>query len=185
MKKWFKISLVGLLVVGAVAVLMTGIAMAQEETPTTPENTLPYQGKPGMRGFDRGLGGEAGLAAAAEALGMTTEELSAELWAGKTLADIAEEKGVDLVELQASVQAAAQAARVTQMQDAINQAVEAGTITQENADWLLEGIQKGFIPGFGFAGGGRGGHHGRGDFMGGEFFGQPEPAVPSGSSSNS
>lgn len=179
MNKWFKISLVGLLVVGAVAVLMTGIALAQEETPTTPENTLPL---PRMRGYERGLGGEAGLAAAAEALGMAPEELSAELWAGKTLADIAEEKGVDLVELQATVQSAVQAERVSAMRDAIDQAVEAGTITQENADWLLEGIDKGFVPGFGFGHGGRGGHHGPGDFRGGGFFDQssPEPqASPS------
>ncbi len=173
MKKLFKISLVGLLVVGAVAVLMTGIALAQEETPTTPDNTLPA---PGMRGFGRGLGGEVGLAAAAEALGMTTEELSAELWAGKSLADIAEEKGVDLVELQATVQSAVEAARVTAMQEAIDQAVEDGTITQENADWLLEGIEKGFIPGFGFGLGGRGGHRGSGDLRGGMPFDQSAPA---------
>lgn len=181
MKKLFKISLVGLLVVGAVAVLMTGIALAQEETPTTPENTLPA---PGMRGFGRGLGGETGLAAAAEALGMTTEELSAELWAGKTLADIAEEKGVDLVELQATVQSAVQAARVSAMQDAINQAVEAGTITQENADWLLEGIEQGFIPGFGFGLGGRGGHGRSGGMRGGEFFDQSAPALQTSPSSS-
>ena len=183
MNKWFKISLVGLLVVGAVAVLMTGIALAQEEAPTTPENTLPPQGMQGMRGFGKGLGGETGLAAAAEALGMTTEELSAELWAGKTLADIAEEKGVDLVELQSMVQAAVEAAQVTAMQDAINQAVEAGTITQENADWLLEGIDKGFIPGFGFERGGRGGPHGHGDFGGGSY-GQSAPAPQTSPSSS-
>lgn len=181
MKKLFKISLVGLLVVGAVAVLMTGIALAQEETPTTPENTLPA---PGMRGFGRGLGGETGLAAAAEALGMTTEELSAELWAGKTLADIAEEKGIDLVELQATVQSAVQAAQVSAMQDAINQAVEAGTITQENADWLLEGIEQGFIPGFGFGLGGRGGHGRSGGMRGGEFFDQSAPALQTSPSSS-
>jgi len=181
MKKLFKISLVGLLVVGAVAVLMTGIALAQEETPTTPENTLP---DPGMRGYGRGLGGETGLAAAAEALGMTTEELSAELWAGKTLADIAEEKGVDLVDLQATVQSAVQAARVSAMQDAINQAVEAGTITQENADWLLEGIEQGFIPGFGFGLGGRGGHRGHGDFTGGRSFDQSTPELQTSPSSS-
>jgi len=183
MKKLFKISLVGLLVVGAVAVLMTGIALAQEETPTTPENTLPA---PGMRGFGRGLGlgGEAGLEAAAEALGMTTEELSAELWAGKTLAEIAEEKGVDVVELYTTVQSAVQAARVSAMQDAINQAVEAGTITQENADWLLEGIEQGFIPGFGFGLGGHGGHRGPGNFRGGEFFDQSAPELQTSPSSS-
>jgi hypothetical protein len=182
MSKWFKISLVGLLVFGAVAVLISGIAFAQDDTTPAPDTALPHlEGK----GFDRGLGGQVGLEAAANALGMTTEELSAELWAGKTLADIAEEKGVDLVELQATVQAAVQAERETAMREAINQAVENGTITQENADWLLEGLDKGFIPGFGFGLGGRGGFHGHGP-GGGMFFGQPDAAPqtsPSGTSS--
>ena len=45
------------------------------------------RGSPG--GGGGGLHGQASLAAAAKALGMTTDELSAELWGGKTLADIA------------------------------------------------------------------------------------------------
>ena len=173
MSKWFKIGLVGLLVVGAVAVLMTGIAFAQDDTTPAPETILP---KPEGRGFGRGLGGQVGLEAAAEALGMTTDELSAELWAGRTLADVAEEKGVDLVELHETVQAAVQAEMKSAMTDAVNQAVQDGTITQDNADWLLEGLDNGFIPGFGFGRGGHGGFRGPDPRGGGGFFGAPGAA---------
>lgn len=38
------------------------------------------------------------------------------------------------------------------MRARIEQALADGTITQEKADWLLEGLEKGFLdgPGFGF-----------------------------------
>jgi len=32
------------------------------------------------------------------------------------------------------------------MKDAIQQAVEDGRMTQEQADWLLEGLEKGYFP---------------------------------------
>jgi hypothetical protein len=181
MNKWLKIGLVGLLVVGVMATtaaLISGAALAQEETPTTPENRLAFAPD---RGFGWRMGGQEGLEAAANALGMTSEELQAALWAGKTLADIAEEKGVDLVQLQTTVQEAVKAARVTAIRAAIEQALQDGTITQANADWLLQGLDSGFIPGFGF-GGGRGGMRGRG--FGGEFFGAP-PVAPETSPSSS
>jgi polyhydroxyalkanoate synthesis regulator phasin len=93
----------------------------------------------------------------AEQLGMTADELQAELEAGKTIAELAEEKGVDL-----------DAARIEAMKERIQQAVEDGTITQEQADWMLQGLEQGFMPGgrdLGF--GGRGGHfRGFGGFWG-------------------
>lgn len=188
MNKWFKIGIAGLLVFGAIAALVTGIALAQtdqppatSQPPTTDGTMPPLWG----RGFGRGLGGQVGLEAAANALGMTAEELSAQLWAGKTLADIAEEKGVDLVELQNTVQAAVQAARETAMREAINQAVQNGAITQEHADWLLEGLDKGFLTkgfglgfGMGFERGFGGGFHGRGP----GFFDLPSTTPQSNSS---
>jgi uncharacterized protein (DUF433 family) len=99
----------------------------------------------------RGLKGGAGLDTAAKALGMTTDELTTALQGGKTLEQVAEEKGVDF----ADVQAAMQNARGTEMRERIQQSLDDGTITQENADWLLEGLDKGFLNGpggFGFDG---------------------------------
>ncbi|MCJ7668509.1 MAG: hypothetical protein MUP04_09590, partial [Anaerolineae bacterium] len=103
--------------------------------------------------FGGGLCGQAGLEAAAEALGMTADELSTQLWGGRTLADKA---GVDLQTVRDAVDAACQAAT----KDAIEQAVEDGDLSQEQADWMLEGLGLDFFPsgqGFGFGRGwGRG-----------------------------
>lgn len=127
---------------------------------------------PGMRSFGHGkrgyfdgpMGGlidHHGDEMLAEQLGMTTEELQAELQAGKTIAELAEEKGVDL-----------QAAQIEAAKERIQQAVQDGTMTQEQADWMLEGLEQGFSPGIrGFMPGGRGG--GRGGFRG--FPGQTTP----------
>jgi hypothetical protein len=146
-----------------VTALGVGAVFAQTPTPPTTNNT------PQMRaGFVRGgVCGQAGLDAAAKALNMTSQELSAQLWGGQTLSGLAEKAGVDIATVQSAVQAACQQAQI----DAINQAVKDGKITQANADWLIEGIQKGYIGGkggfgFGMEMGGRGfmGHPGFGRF---------------------
>jgi hypothetical protein len=169
MNKWLKYGILGLLVFGAIAVVLTGTALAQDETPV-PGNEGAYGwGK----GFGHRLGGQVALEAAAGALGMTPEELSNQLWGGKTLADLADEAGVDLQEVRDAVEAAQQQAT----RDAIEQAVQAGNLTREHADWLLEGLDKGFLGGFG--GFGRGGFlHGRG-FRGFGPFPRMAPATPS------
>jgi hypothetical protein len=119
-----------------------------------------------------GLCGEAGQTAAAEALGLTVEELQTELWGGATLSSLAQAAGVELTAVQAAVNEACQA----ETEANIAQAVTDGTITQAHADWLLEGLEQGFwgpgstagrgfgIGGFGPRGGG--GHRG-------SPFGQP------------
>ena len=102
----------------------------------------------------RGLSGAA-LEAAAKVLNMTTDELTAALKSGQTLEQIAEDAGVDFEDVQAAIQAV----RETEMRERIAQAVEDGTITQEHADWLLEGLDKGFLGGpggFGFGHGPKG-----------------------------
>jgi hypothetical protein len=160
-----RIGIVALLVVGALGVVVTGTAFAQESTPTP----APLYG----HGFGRGMGGEVGLEAAAEALGMTADELSLQMWGGKTLADLAEEKGVDLQDVQDAVNAALEQAQ----RDAIEQAVEDGTITREHADWLLEGLDNGYwgVPGASHMGG-RGGFRGMG---GSRMRGGFQNAIPS------
>lgn len=150
-----------------------GVSSAFAQTPTPPATTTIPQAHGG--GFGRGgFCGQTGLDAAAKALNMTTEELTAQLWGGQTLSGLAEKAGVDIADVQAAVQAACQQAQI----DAINQAVTDGKLTRENADWLIEGIEKGYI------GGGKGGFGGFGMEMGGRGgrgfhgFGIPKRTTP-------
>lgn len=151
--------LVALLVVGVVGA--TGV-FAQTSTSTD----LHGRGPGGGRGL-----GQVELEAAAKVLNMTADELSTALQSGKTLEQIASDAGVDFTKVQDAIQAA----HATELRDRITQAVTDGTITQENADWLLEGLDKGFIgvPGaFGL-----GGPHGPGGFGDGP---KGQPAQSSG-----
>jgi len=78
-------------------------------------------------GFGRGWGEPWGcLDAAAEVLGMEPEDLMAELRDGKTLTEIAEERGVD--------PQAVEDAMVEQMEQRLQQAEEDGTLTPECAE---------------------------------------------------
>ena len=138
-----------------VALLLAGLAggtlvFAQENDPTI--------GEPGANGrwgmF--GLGGRswAVFDTAAEILGLTPDGLFAELHdAGKTLTEIAEERGVDTEALQEAMNAS----RAEAMRQRIEQAVENGDLSQEQADWILEGLDRGFMGGRRGMGMGRGG----------------------------
>ena len=173
-----------LILLGGVAVIVVLVAslagatfVFADEPATRPETPHGFQG----RGFGLWGGSWTMFDTAAEALGLTPEEFFAELHAGKTLEEIAEEQGVELE----AVQDAMNADRVEAMREAIAQAVEDGDITQEQADWLLEGLEQGFFPmGRGFGFGGRRGGSGRG-MRGGGFVPQRAPStstVPSSSS---
>jgi len=128
--------------VALIVLLLAGLAgatfvFAQEPTPPIPFGW--HGGGRGMGGFSRGGFGWAGggqwtmFDTAAEALGLTPEELFAELHAGKSLDDIAEAKGVDVQ----TVYDAMSAARGEAMQQALQQAVEDGRLTQEQADQMI------------------------------------------------
>ena len=156
-KKWAVVA--GMAGVFAVVVILAGIAggvlygasaaSAQEPEPTA----CPLCDDEGMHWFGWGGRSWTQFDAAAEALGLTPDELFAELHdGGKTLAEIAEEQGVDME----AVQDALNANRSESMKQAIQQAVEDGRLSQEQADWLLEGLEKGFHlggRGMGFGGG--------------------------------
>jgi hypothetical protein len=157
----------GWLVMGVVVVaLALSVAPTFAQTATPPATSTVPQAHKG--GFGRGgmMCGQAGLDAAAKALKLTTTELQAQLWGGQTLSGLADKAGV-------------------------NQAVKDGKITQANADWLIEGITKGYIGGgkggfgMGFEMGGfeMGGRGGRGHGMGG--FGMPKGTTPNGTTPNS
>lgn len=151
-----------LALVAVVSAVTVGAALAQTSTPDTDTQTTPETARP-LRDLHFGFGIRGGdfesYDAVAEALGLTPTQLFEELHAGKTLSEIAEAQGVDL----SAVQEAMNASRVQAMKDKIAQAVEDGTMTQEQADWLLQGIEKGWAAGgrgFGFDLGGRGHGHG-------------------------
>ncbi len=69
-------------------------------------------------------------AALAKQLGLTTDELTAQIQSGKTLAQIAQEKGVSTKDLAATME--------TAMKDGLAQAVKDGKLTQEQADLMLQ-----------------------------------------------
>jgi len=158
-----------LLVGGVLAALLLvgliGVAVVSAQDPT-PESTAPSarlgagptdRPEAGPSGWHAGGRGRGGLGpgllgggnrwtmfdTAAEALGLTPEELFAELHSGKSLEEIAEAQGVEMTAVQDALNAAQAEAR----QEAIKQAVEDGKMSQAQADWLLEGLEQGFFPG--------------------------------------
>lgn len=122
-----------------------------------------------MHGWMSASGGmhTAVLETLTEKLGLTSDELYAQLQDGKTLAEVAEEKGVSRTDLLAALEKA--------HQDAAAQAVTDGVLTQEQADsmlanmagryeWMLDNMGAVGKPGatgkFGAGGPGFGGCHG-------------------------
>ena len=92
-------------------------------------NGSPFGGFMGRRGFNGGgglIGGQGVLNAAAQKLGMTSQDLMTELRSGKTLADVAKEKNVSTDDLKAAI--------VTTVGAQIAQAVTDGKLTQAQAD---------------------------------------------------
>ncbi|WP_199621133.1 sigma-70 family RNA polymerase sigma factor [Paenibacillus alkalitolerans] len=100
------------------------------------------------RGFGGHMFGGGDLSAAAEVLGLTNEELKEALISGKSLADVAKEKGV---EVQKVIDA-----QVKALTERINQAVTDGKLTAEQAEEqiskLTEKVED-MVNGTGFMGG--------------------------------
>jgi hypothetical protein len=155
MSKFLRFGSIAALVAVIAALGISSAVFAQEAaTPAVPAARLAHGG-----GFGGGLGNQAALEAAAEALGMTADELSTQLWGGKTLAELADEAGVDLQDVRDAVDAA----NLEATKAAIEQAVTDGSMTQAQADWLLQGLDNGYWGGYGFGHGfgmGRGGSFG-------------------------
>ena len=141
--------------VTVVTVLALSVAAYVQPATAAQPTTTAFHGA-------RGLCGQAGQEAAAKALGLTTDELSTQLWGGESLSSLADKAGVELQAVQDAVTAACQQAN----REAIEQAVTDGTLTRDHADWLLEGLEKGYWGGSGgfglgprgFGGDGRFGH---------------------------
>jgi predicted DNA-binding protein YlxM (UPF0122 family) len=172
-KKWVAVAgmsvaaAIVLLVGGIVGGVVTGVipALAQEVVDDGPPFGMWHGRGIGRGGFGWHGGRWTMFDTMAEALGLTPQEFFAESHdAGKSLTEIAEEQGIDLD----TVYDAMKANRAEAMREHIQQAVEDGSLTQEQADWLLEGLDQGFFPG------GRGFGFGRGHGFGGRIGCPPE-----------
>ncbi len=178
-----------LALVTILGVVSVGAAFAQTGTPPSQAapNTPGTQATPKLgKGFGLGWGFRGGdtatFDAVAKALNLTPTQLFEQLHAGKTLSEIATAQGVDLN----AVKAAVNASRIQAMKDKINAAVTAGTITKEQGDWLLQGLDKGYFlggkgfgPGFGGMGRGHGMMRGFGPRSGGNGNGPQQQPTPS------
>jgi hypothetical protein len=125
--------------VAAIALVAVGTAIAADDDPPKP----PF----GDFGVGmRGLWGHAGnwdvFDTVADELGLTPTELFEALHGGSTIEEVAEAQGVDLEELKETLATMHQEAA----RERIQQAVEDGDISQDQADWMLEGMEKGFAP---------------------------------------
>jgi hypothetical protein len=129
----FVVALVAALTVTALA--GAGLALAQGPTPPAPGYGPGYGCCGGWgRGGGWGWRGMGLIDALAELTGLEPADLYGELQEGKTLLEVAQAHGVSaeqLVEL-------ALASRAEELQ----QRVEAGYLTQEQADWMLDHVEE-------------------------------------------
>jgi hypothetical protein len=140
-------------VIGAlvVALLAAGVfgastALADDNGPGRPlgdRGAVPGERGPGGRGLDG-----AALEAVAGVLDMSTDDLSAALQSGKTLQELADQAGVDMQDIKDVLGVL----RTESMRERIAQGLKDGSLTQDHADWLLEGLEKGYLDGPGFGG---------------------------------
>jgi lambda repressor-like predicted transcriptional regulator len=180
-KKW-GIALGAVMAVGLIASLVVGGALAQGTTPSqSPQATPQAMPQPKDGPPWRGPGGAFdGMNDIAKLLGMTLDQIWAERVQGKTLADLANEKGVDTQQLVDAL--------VESQKTMLDQAVTDNRFTQAQADKWLEWYEQAaalqltepYGPGFGF-GGMRGGPGGPGGMRGpgpGDQNGNTPPPTP-------
>jgi hypothetical protein len=149
-----KIWILGLVLIAAVA-LTAGVAFAQTPSPQGfggyGQGMMGGRGSHSMMGQGGPVDGSFGpmheymVATFAEALNLTPEELQAHLDAGETMWQVAEAQGFTL-ETFRTLMLEARA-------DALQQAVEAGTITPEQAEWMSQRMSRMGERGFGFGSG--------------------------------
>ena len=137
-KIWWLIGL-GLLVALAIPAVGLGTALAQDPTPTpTPDSTDTWcggaGGMMGGMGFMHGGLFGANLDRLATTLGITTDELTAQLKEGKTLKQIAEAKGVSESTLVETI--------LAPIRDRMQLMVKNGYITEQQASDHLAAIQQ-------------------------------------------
>ena len=152
-----------------------GFAYAQTQNPQ--DETVPFgttRGRGMMGRFGQGMmqSGEYGPMheymeqALAAKLGLTEEEIEDKLAAGETMWSIAQAQGMTDEEISALM--------LTARDEALKAAVDAGTLTQEQADWMSQRMQQ--MGGYGMGAGHCGGGYGQGAVQRmpmGRWFNQP------------
>jgi hypothetical protein len=173
---WAKSVLDGLVAKGSITQAQADQILAALQA-ARPEHGPGGHG-PGGKGGPHGFGKDVDVAA--QALGMTADELRTALQGGQSLADVAKAKGVDVSKVVDAL--------VAQLKAHLDEEVKSGEHTQAEADQMLADAKtqiEDFVngkapaggPGFGGPGGGRGHGHGPG--------GPGAPAVGSSGSGSS
>lgn len=129
--KWMVLATVAVLAAGVVGL---SAVYAQGPNPArTPQPGCPVAAGGGL-GLRMGARWGGMLQTWADALGLKVEELAAAVQSGKSVADLAKEKGLTI---EALVDKAIEARKA-----AVQQAVEAGRLTQEQADAMLQQMRE-------------------------------------------
>jgi hypothetical protein len=181
-----KVLIIGVTIVAVIALGNVLLVSAQGNTQPNPSNTAcpmsgytcPFSGTMPHGGFGGMMGGnhaqmhsammgangmhEQVWTAVARKLGLTYAELNTALQNGKTVAQLAQDKGVSLEALKT--------AALDAMKASFAELVKQGAMTQEQADWMLDRVDdmpmfnfdQGFGPGMMQGGRGPGGMMGRG-----------------------
>lgn len=146
------------------------LAELQTQLPTQLSTAFTPGLRDGGRGMPGGFGPGASLTTIATTLGISESDLMTAFQAGKSVADVAAEKNVDLAKVIAAI--------VAEQKTALQQAVTAGRLTQAQADQQLTLLQANLPHLLSLKGGmghGFGGFGGRGHFRG-EQEQQEQPA---------
>lgn len=147
------------------------LATLQSQLPTQLSTVFTAGMRPGGRRMPGDFGPAGSLATIATALGITEGELTTALQSGKSVADVATEKGVDLNTVIAAI--------IAEQTTALQQAVTDGRLTQAQADQQLTTLKANLLHLLSLQGGlghGVGGPGGRGH-IGGDR-GQQGPPSP-------
>ena len=129
-----KIVFVVALVAALAVTALTGAGLAFAQGPTSPAPGYGCCGGWGMRGGWGGWHGMGLMDALAELSGLEPTELYAEMQEGKTLLEVAQAHGI-------SAEGLVEAALASRT-EVLQQRIEAGYLTQEQADWMIEHMEE-------------------------------------------
>jgi len=129
-----KIAFVVALVAALAVIALAGAGLAFAQGPTSPAPGYGCCGGWGMRGGWGGWHGMGLIDALAELSGLEPTELYAEMQEGKTLLEVAQAHGI-------SAEGLVEAALASRA-EVLQQRIEAGYLTQEQADWMLEHMEE-------------------------------------------